>query len=304
MKSESMKKILISGATGLVGKKLSQKLYERGYNVEILVRSKKEKTNFKSYLWDYKNNFLEEGALEQTYIFIHLAGASISNRWTDSYKKEIYASRIDSAQFIFDQMKAKNIHPEAVISSSAVGFYGQVTSDHIFSENDIPGEDFLGNVCRDWEMKAIQFQNLGSRVVQVRTATVLSETGGALEVLRKPVDYNIGAVLGNGKQYFPWIHIDDLVNMYLKAVEDASMTGAYNASAPEFVNNEIFTKKLASHLGKKIILPNVPKFIIRTMLGEMSVIALEGSRISADKIQNSGFKFAYKTLEEALSDVL
>lgn len=304
MKSESMKKILISGATGLVGKKLSQKLYERGYNVEILVRSKKEKTNFKSYLWDYKNNFLEEGALEQTYIFIHLAGASISKRWTDSYKKEIYASRIDSAQFIFDQMKAKNIHPEAVISSSAVGFYGQITSDHIFSENDIPGKDFLGNVCRDWEMKAIQFQNLGSRVVQVRTATVLSEKGGALEVLRKPVDYNIGAVLGDGKQYFPWIHIDDLVNIYVKAVEDTSMSGAYNAAAPDFVNNKMLTEKIALHLGKTIWLPNIPKLIIKTMLGEMSLLALEGSRISSEKIQASGFQFQYRNINEALSDIL
>jgi uncharacterized protein len=304
MKSETMKKILISGATGLVGKKLSQKLYECGYQVEILVRSKKEKTNFRSYLWNYEKKYLEEGALDNTFIFIHLAGASISNRWTESYKKEIYTSRIDSAQFIYDRMKEKEIHPEAVISSSAVGFYGQMTSEHIFSENDIPGDDFLGNVCTDWELKAIQFEDLGSRVVRVRTATVLAEKGGALEALRKPIDYYIGAALGDGKQYFPWIHIDDLVKIYLKAVEDVSMTGAYNASAPEFVNNDILTQKIASHLGKKIILPNIPKFIIKTILGEMSVIALEGSRISSEKIENSGFNFKYKILDDALSDVL
>ncbi|MNX78162.1 Epimerase family protein [compost metagenome] len=299
-----MKKILISGATGLVGKKLSKKLYERGYQVEILVRSKSSKSDFKSYVCDYENQFLEEDALDNTYIFIHLAGASISNRWTKSYKQEVYKSRINSAQFIYEQMQKQNIHPEAVISSSAVGFYGQTTSQQIFSEDDAPAEDFLGNVCADWELKAIQFQNLGSRVVRVRTSTVLSEKGGALEVLKKPIELNVGAVLGDGKQYFPWIHIDDLVNIYFKAVEDVSMNGAYNAVAPDFVNNEELTKKIATYLDKKIWLPNIPKFVLNTILGKMSVLALEGSRISAKKVLDSGFKFSYEKLDEALSDVI
>ena len=299
-----MKKILISGATGLVGKRLSKKLFERGYNVEILVRSKKQNADFKSYIWDYENGFLEDGALEGTFIFIHLAGASISKRWTESYKKEIYNSRINSAQFIYEKMLAKNIHPEAVISSSAVGFYGQLTSEHIFSERDLPAEDFLGNVCADWELKALQFENLGSRVVRIRTSTVLSENGGALEVLKKPITFNVGSVLGVGNQYFPWIHIDDLTNIYLKAVEDVSMNGAYNASAPDFVTNEIFTQKLASHLGKTLFLPNIPKFLIKTILGEMSLLALEGSRISPKRIIDSKFSFAYDNLDKALSDVI
>jgi len=299
-----MKKILISGATGLVGKKLCKKLYERGYQVEILVRSKSKQTEFKSYVWDYENGFLEEGALDNTYIFIHLAGASISKRWTESYKKEIYKSRINSAQFIFEQMKKQNIYPEAVISSSAVGFYGQITSQHIFTENDPPVEDFLGNVCTDWELKALQFEKLGSRVVRVRTSTVLSDKGGALEVLKKPIELNVGAALGTGDQYFPWIHIDDLVNIYFKSVEDVSMNGAYNAVAPDFINNRELTKKIAAHLGKKIWLPNIPKFIIKTALGEMSVLALEGSRVSSRKIENSGFKFVYNSLDKALSDVI
>ena len=299
-----MKKILISGATGLVGKKLSRKLFERGYQVEILARSKSEKSDFRSYVWDYENQFLEEGALDNTYIFIHLAGAPIGNRWTVSYKKQIYKSRVDSAQFIYEQMQKQNIHPEAVISASAVGIYGQQTSFNIFSEEDSRAQDFLGNVCADWEQKANQFRNLGSRVVCVRTASVLSEKGGALEVLKKPIEFNLGAALGNGQQYFPWIHLDDLVNIYFKAVEDATMDGAYNASAPDFVTNEILTKKIASHLGKKTWLPNVPKFIIKTALGEMSVLALEGSRISSRKIENSGFKFSYNNLDQALADVI
>jgi hypothetical protein len=299
-----MKKILISGATGLVGKKLSRKLYERGYKVEILVRSKSEKSDFKSYVWDYENGFLEEGALDNTYIFIHLAGATISKRWTEAYKQVIYKSRIDSAQFIYEQMQKQDIHPEAVISASAVGFYGQNTSFKVFSEDDAPADDFLGNVCADWELKALQFEKLGSRVVRVRTSTVLSEKGGALEVLKKPIDLGFGAALGSGNQFFPWIHIDDLVNIYFKAVEDVSMNGAYNASSPDFVNNEVFTKKLASHLHKKIFLPNIPKFVIKMVLGEMSVLALEGSRISSRKIENSGFKFAYDNLDKALADVI
>jgi len=299
-----MKKILISGATGLVGKKLARKLFERGYQVEILVRSKPQNSDFRSYEWNYEKKFLEEGALDNTYIFIHLAGASISKRWTKAYKEEVYKSRVDSAQFIFDEMQKRKIYPEAVISSSAVGIYGQTTSQQIFTENDQAANDFLGNVCKDWEEKAFQFQQLGSRVVCVRTSTVLSEKGGALEVLKKPIELNVGAALGTGDQYFPWIHIDDLVNIYVKAVEDVSMNGAYNASAPDFTNNRELTKKIASHLDKKLWLPNIPKFIIQTVLGEMSVLALEGSRISSNKIENAGFKFQYNNLDAALSDVI
>ncbi len=299
-----MKKILISGATGLVGKKLSKKLHERGYKVEILVRSKDQESDFKSYLWNYEKGFLEEGALDNTYIFIHLAGATISKRWTESYKKEIYNSRINSAQFIYEEMQKQNIHPEAVISSSAAGIYGQTTSQTIFTEKDPAADDFLGKVCKDWEEKALQFRNLGSRVVCVRTSTVLSEKGGALEVLKKPIELNVGAVLGTGDQYFPWIHIDDLVNIYVKAVECVTIDGAYNASAPDFVTNKILTKTIADHLGKTIWLPNIPKFAIKTALGEMSVLALEGSRISPDKIINEGFNFAYERLDSALADVL
>lgn len=299
-----MKKILISGATGLVGKKLARKLYERGYQVEILVRSKPQKSDFKSYVWDYQNGFLEDGALDNTYIFIHLAGASISNRWTKSYKEEIYKSRVDSAQFIFEKMQKRNIHPEAVISSSAVGIYGQQTSVNIFSEEDAPADDFLGTVCKDWEQKAYQFKNLGSRVVCIRTATVLSEKGGALEVLKKPIELNLGAALGTGHQYFSWIHLDDLVNIYFKAVEDVSINGSYNASAPDFVDNKTLTDKIASHLGKKILLPNMPAFVIKLALGEMSTLALDGSRISPAKIENSGFKFMYNNLDAALRDVI
>lgn len=299
-----MKKILISGATGLVGNKLARKLFERGYQVEILVRSKPQNSDFKSYEWNYEKKFLEEGALDNTYIFIHLAGASISKRWTKAYKEEVYKSRVDSAQFIFEEMQKRKIYPEAVISSSAVGIYGQTTSQQIFTENDQPANDYLGNVCKDWEKKAFQFQELGSRVVCVRTSTVLSEKGGALEVLKKPIELNVGAALGTGDQYFPWIHIDDLVNIYFKAVEDVSMNGAYNASAPDFINNRELTTKIASHLDKKLWLPNIPKFIIKTVLGEMSVLALEGSRISANKIENAGFKFQYNNLDAALSDVI
>jgi uncharacterized protein (TIGR01777 family) len=299
-----MKKILISGATGLVGKKLSKKLHERGYKVEILVRSKDQESDFKSYLWNYEKGVLEEGALDNTYIFIHLAGATISKRWTESYKKEIYNSRINSAQFIYEEMQKQNIHPEAVISSSAAGIYGQTTSQTIFTEKDPAADDFLGKVCKNWEEKALQFRNLGSRVVCVRTSTVLSEKGGALEVLKKPIELNVGAVLGTGDQYFPWIHIDDLVNIYVKAVECVTIDGAYNASAPDFVTNKILTKTIADHLGKTIWLPNIPKFVIKTALGEMSVLALEGSRISPDKIINEGFNFAYERLDSALADVL
>ncbi len=298
-----MKKILLSGASGLVGRKLAEKLKQNGYNVEVLVRRNSPSYGFKSYVWDYENNYLEKGALDNVHAFIHLAGARISKRWTIKNRLEIYESRIDSLEFIFEQMKAQNCHPETVITASAIGYYGQSTNNHIYTEDDLSGTDFLSFICSTWEDQVKQFEKLGVRTVAIRTAAVLSKTGGFVEEIKKPLQYNMGVILGNGKQYLPWIHIDDLVSIYIKALEDKSINGPYNASAPDYVDNRTFTKKLASRLHKLVLIPMVPKQVLKLTLGNMSTLVTEGSRISPQKIINKGFKFKFETLDDAISDL-
>lgn len=299
-----MEKVLITGATGLVGKHLAETLSTKGYQVEILVRSKNNPLPYKSYVWDYTKNYIEEGALENASIIIHLAGANIGKRWTRKYQQELVDSRIDSVQFLFEQIKKQKNPLQTFISANGAGYYGQITTERIFDESNPNGTDFIGKLCFDWENKANQFEQLGCRVVSIRTATVLSAKGGALEMLTMPIKYRIGAVLGSGKQYFPWIHLNDLIELYVKAVMDETMQGAFNAAAPDHITNKELTYKLAKQLNRKIWLPHIPAFVLRLVLGRMAVIVLEGSRVSSEKIQKQGFHFKYDTIEKAFNDLI
>lgn len=295
-----MMTVLISGATGLVGKKLTQELNSKGYNVRILSRKKSED----HFYWNLQDNFIDPKAFENLDAIIHLAGAPISDKWTKEYKKELYDSRIKTADLLFDHSKKHAPNLKTFITSSGTNFYGTFTSDKIFSENDPSGNDFLGELCRDWEAAAEKFKELGTRVVGVRTAAVLSEKGGMLEKLMPLAKLNLASPLGSGKQIVPWIHIDDLVRIYIYTLENENLKGAFNAVAPEIVNNKTFTKSIAKVMNKSMILPNVPAFMLKLILGEMSSIALEGSAISAEKIQDSGFKFQFPDLNSALKTLI
>ncbi len=208
---------------------------------------------------------------------VHLAGAGIADkRWTDKYKHIIRSSRIDSAMLILDALKKNDIRIKSFISASAVGFYGTVTSESIFSENDTKGNrDFLSDVCEDWEQVAQAFfaQGVSERTVVLRIGVVLSAQGGALAKMIRPVKYYLGASLGNGKQYMPWIHIDDLCGIILHILHHSSMQGIYNAVSPEYVNNRSFNRALACAL-------------------------------DSEKIIRSGYLFKYETLEKALQNLL
>lgn len=300
-----MKTVLVTGASGLIGRQLCEKLMEKGYTVRALTRNISERTPYRQYLWHLPQGFIDEKVFRDLDYIVHLAGANISDgRWTPQRREDIIRSREDSAELLFDGLRITKSTIKAFISSSAVGYYGAVTSDHIYTESDAPANDFIGEVCQKWEAVADKFQNEGIRTVKLRTGVVLSKKGGALPKLAKPVKFGIGSGLGTGKQYMPWIHIDDIVDMYIQAIENDNMKGVYNAVAPEHITNRKLVKQIGKVLRRPVIFPNVPGFILKWIFGEMSVIILEGSRISAEKIEKTGFQFKYPTVQEALKNLL
>ena len=300
-----MKTVLISGGTGLVGKYLSKKLIEKGYVVATLGRQSKKQSDIPNYTWNIENNELEKSALENVDYIIHLAGANIGERrWTSKRKKEIVDSRIKSSQLIFQKITENKHQLKAFISASAIGYYGAITTDKIFVETDQASQDFLGETCRLWEESANSFESLGIRTVKIRTGVVLTYQGGALAKMITPVKVGLGASIGSGKQYMPWIHIDDLCNIYIKAIEDNNMHGAYNAVAPEHKTNREFSETLTKVLKKTVWFPNIPATILKIIFGKMSEIILNGSRVSSNKLIKEGFQFKFPDLNSALVQLM
>ncbi|SEB44542.1 hypothetical protein SAMN04489761_0761 [Tenacibaculum sp. MAR_2009_124] len=293
-----MSKILISGGTGLVGKKLQSLLKSNGHEVNILTRNPKKSNEFS---WNIKESFIDENAFTNVTHIIHLAGAGIADkRWTEKRKQEIIDSRVLSANLIFQYVKKLKLKLHGLISASGIGYYGAHTSDIIFKENDAPYNDFISKVCIEWENAAKQFEALNIPVTILRTGVVLSKKGGALAKINTPLFLS---ALGSGSQYFPWIHIDDLCNIYTDSIDNPKLSGIYNCVTNEHQSNISFTKILAKTTGKFLFPLNVPSFVLKTILGELSIILLEGSRISANKIE-SIYNFKFPNLKEALEDLL
>lgn len=296
-------KILITGATGLIGKDLVKKLREKNHEVNTLVRKKSGNEN--EFLWDPKKNEIEEKAFDGIDSIIHLAGASVGKKWTEDYKKELYSSRIDTAHLLFKTCIKCNVKLKSYISASGINYYGTYTSDEILTEKDpLKHKDFLSELSVAWENSADEFSAIADKIVWLRTAMVLSEKGGSFPMLKKIVDYNLGSAIGSGKQWMNWIHLEDLVEMYIDAVEKPEISGKYNAVADEIPTNEAFMKALAKADGKFFLPINVPSFMMKTIMGEMSEIILMGTRASNEKIKNTGFSFKYRTLNQALKDLV
>ncbi|WBX72800.1 TIGR01777 family oxidoreductase [Tenacibaculum pacificus] len=292
-----MTKILITGGTGLVGKQLQQVFKKQNIEVVILTRNPKQENEFK---WDINQKYIDEKAFENITHIIHLAGAGIADkRWTITRKKELINSRVDSANLLFEKIKEYKIPLQGFISASGIGYYGAITSDKIYSENDTPHNDFIAKICIEWEKSANQFKQLNIPVTILRTGIVLTKFGGALPKINTPLFL---AALGDGKQYMPWVHIDDLSNLYFKAITDNNFTGIYNAVAPEHQTNKNFTKILSKSIHKPIFPLNAPAFVLNIVLGEMSDILLKGSRISSEKTKNV-YKFQYPDLKTALKNI-
>ena len=298
------KKILITGASGLIGSRLTELLLQKGYQVSHLGRSKKS-GSVPSFVWDVDKGVLDLQALEGVETIIHLAGAGVADkRWTESRKKEILESRTKSSLLLYNTLVNTNHTVKTVVSASAIGYYGFGFGEQVFTEDSQPGNDYLAQVVKQWEESVDKISSLNLRVVKLRIGIVLSDKGGALVEMAKPIRLGIGAALGTGKQYLSWIHLDDLCTMFIKAVEDETLQGAYNATSGDWVTNIELTKRIAKVLKRPLLLPNVPDFIMKIIVGEMAVIVVNGSKISADKIKKTGFKFNHTDLTETLRSLL
>lgn len=301
-----IKNILITGGTGLVGKHLTRLLISRGYNVSILSRSpKKENGRVRYYQWNVSKGYMDETALIGIDAIIHLAGANIgSKRWSERRKQEILNSRIDSTALLFRTIEQQKIELKKFISASAIGYYGTTTCDTVFTEESEPGTDLLADVCRKWESEVLEFQKAGIDTAIIRTGIVLANEGGALPKMKLPAKLGLNAPIGSGRQYMPWIHIQDLCNIYLFLLENRNMSGIFNAVSSQHTDNSTFSRVLSNVMQRPFFMPNVPAFIIRILFGEMAMILLQGSRVSNKKIKALGFNFSYDKLELALSDLL
>lgn len=297
-----METILITGGTGLIGRHLSNLLRSKGYKIAILSRSNSEDPNF--YYWDIEKNFIEPNAIKNADYIIHLTGAGIvDKRWTKKRKKLLVNSRVNSTKLLYKNVAKFNPDLKGFIAASGIGYYGAISSKKILSEEDAVGTDFISIICKLWEKESLKFNNINIRTVILRTGIVISKTDGALEKISKPIKLGVGAALGKGNQFMPWIHMDDLCNIYIKAIEDKELQGIYNAVAPEHITNLELTNEIAKNLNKKIILPNIPAFVFKAIYGKMAAILLEGSRVSSKKIENAGFKFTYPSLKKALKNI-
>ncbi len=296
-------KILITGATGLIGKYLVRKLEKNRHEVVTLTRKKTSKPN--EFQWNPNENFIEDTAFVNIEAIIHLAGATIAKRWTKEYKKELYSSRINAANLLKSYCEKHQIKLKSYISASGINYYGTFTSDEILTENSpIKKLDFLAELSVDWEKSAFQFSEIAERVVCLRTAMVLAKEGGSFVPLKKLTDFNLASPVGKGKQWMNWIHIEDLANMYVEAIENPQYKGSYNAVADETVTNEAFMKSLAKKSHKFFLPLPVPELMMKLVLGEMSTIILDGSRASNEKIKSDGFIFKYSHLNAALDNLL
>ena len=297
--------VLITGGSGLIGRYLTSTLLTAGYEVSHLSRNNNQIEKVRVFFWDPEKRLIDEEAFEGIDFIIHLAGANIGEkRWTEKRKKEIIESRTDSARFLYETIVDKGIPLKAFISASASGIYGAYTTEKIFTEQDPPAEDFLGSVCKKWEESADLFNNSGVRTVKIRTGVVLEKSDSALSKLMQPGKFGFLIQAGSGFQYMPWIHIKDLCSIYLKAVEDSTMSGAYNAVAPQHVTHREFMHVLAGVMKLKVLPMPVPGFILRAVLGEMSDVILKGSRVSSEKIMKTGYRFQFGSLEDALINVI
>lgn len=296
--------ILITGGSGLIGTQLTELLRQRGHSVSLLSRSN-QPGEHKSYVWKVDQNYIEPGAFEGIDAIVHLAGAGIADKpWTIERKREILESRTHSTRLLVNALKNTHHKVKTVIAASAIGYYGFGEQQQVFTEDSEAGKDFLADVTSRWERETENFTELGVRVVKIRIGIVLSKRGGALEEIARPVKYFVGAPLGSGDQYVSWIHMEDLCQIFVKAIEDSSMQGAYNAVSPNPLTNRELTKAIAKTLHRPLLLPPVPPFVLKLLLGEMADLVLNGSKVSGSRIIQSGYQFKYSDINQALEDLL
>lgn len=299
-------KILITGATGLIGSELVALLLQNGVTIHYLTTSKKKiesRPNYHGFYWNPNQGIIDENSLMGVDSIIHLAGATISKRWTSKYKQEIIESRILSSNVLFKTLKANPHSVKQIVSASAIGIYPDSLTK-VYSEDETEvDESFLGKVVMKWEESVNKFHLLNIKVAKIRTGLVLSDKGGALPEMLKPIKMGLGSPFGSGKQMQSWIHIHDLIEMYFYAVQN-ELDGVYNAVAPNPVTNKKLTEEIAAVVKKPLFMPNIPKFLMSLVLGEMHCLLFASQNVSSKKIENEGFVFKYKQLDKALKNLL
>ncbi|WP_282054336.1 TIGR01777 family oxidoreductase [Maribacter luteus] len=296
-------KLLITGATGLVGRAIVEISNKHGISVNYLTTNKDKivsNENFQGYFWNPEQNEIDLDCFKEVTAIINLAGASISERWTADYKNEILYSRINSLKtlnYALGKIDAKAIN--SFVSASAIGIYPS-SLDHFYTEEDQAVDDsFLGEVVQKWEKEIDALSHFGFPVAKVRIGLVLSKDGGVLPKLEKPIKSYVGATFGNGKQWQSWIHINDLARLFLFIVEN-QLEGVFNGVAPNPVMYKKMVKELAKIFKSPLLLPNIPRFALKLILGEMSYLLFASQRVSSKKIAEEGFVFDYPNLGNAL----
>ena len=299
------KKVLITGGSGLVGSRLTPLLQKAGFQVAWLGRSGEAPEGGVGYRWDLEKGTLDAEATEDVHAVIHLAGAGVADkRWTAERKEVIMDSRVNTIGLLYDAFDKAGKAPSVVLSASGIAYYGVDTGEELVTEAHKVGPDFLSEVSLAWELAADRFVALDSRVVKFRIGVVLAKEGGALDRLKPITKWGLASPLGSGKQYMSWIHIDDLCQQFLFALQNDSVRGTYNAVAPSSVTNKEFTKTMAQVMGKPMWLPNVPGFAMRLAFGDMADILLGGNRVSSQAIQDAGFIFKFPALRKAMENLL
>lgn len=300
--------ILITGATGLVGCKLAEKLIEKNHSVIVVSRSEESaRRQFGSraeiVVADLATQPLPQSKIKDVEAVIHLMGENIAaGRWTKSQKEKIFTSRIDSSKNLLNSFKGLSL--KTIISASAVGYYGDRKNEEL-TEDSSMGTGFLADICKEWEQvfrdRRSEFSE--TRFAQVRIGVVLSKTGGALEKMKRPFKFGLGGALGSGAQWMSWIHIEDLVNLFIHVLEKQDLSGPINATSPEVHTNKEFSRILASQFGKGLG-PAVPEMVLKLLLGEMAQVVLTSAKVLPRKAQESGFQFQFAGLDQALKNLL
>lgn len=303
-----MANILITGGTGLIGSSLIHMLLDNNHTVTILTRkipATAPPPGVRFAIWDIDEETIDSLAIDQADYIVHLAGAGVADkRWTANRKQEILKSRVESSRLLIKALEQTPNHVKAVISSSAIGWYGadEPSSPHLrFEETAAADTTFLGSTCQAWEESISPVTTLGKRLVILRTGIVLSQDGGAYPEFIKPLQAGIATILSHGNQVISWIHIHDICRMFLFAIENAGITGVFNAVAPTPVTNKELMLKLARIKRGRMYIPiHIPSFILKIMLGEMSVEILKSATVSSKKIQATGYQFTYSNIDVAL----
>jgi uncharacterized protein (TIGR01777 family) len=302
--------VIISGGSGLIGSALTKELVRTGYRVIILSRSATQQPadkNISYARWDPEQELIDRDIFRQADFLVHLAGANVAEkRWTAARKKELVDSRVQSGAFLAKALRENQNNIQAVISASAIGYYGAdpvIPNPSPFVESDPASSDFLGRLAGNWESSIAPVALLNKRLVVLRTGIVLSREGGAYPEFKKTLPFGLATILGNGKQVISWIHIDDLVKLYMETMRDESMQGVYNAVAPGPVSNRRMITEIAKQRGRFYMPVHVPDFVLKTMLGEMSIEVLKSTTVSAGRVQKTGFTFSFPTIDLAVKDL-